>query len=193
MNVVVIYAHPNPMSFNAAIAAVVREELEKKGAEIKFKDLYAMNWNPVLSAGDFEGYYKGTIADDIKTEMTDISWADAVIMICPVWWYSVPAILKGYIDRVFSAGFAYEPSATGPRGMLSGKNALLITTSGADERAAQQNGMVDLITKSFVNAVFGFSGFAGYQHKNFFAVPTVSDNERKEMLTELRQLIQNYI
>ena len=108
MKVVVIYAHPNPMSFNAAIAAAVREELEKKGAKIKFKDLYAMNWNPVLSAAEFESHQKGTVTEDIKTEQTDISWADAVIMICPIWWTSVPAILKGYIDRVFSIGFAYE-------------------------------------------------------------------------------------
>ncbi|HWP96031.1 MAG TPA: hypothetical protein VN426_04205 [Syntrophomonadaceae bacterium] len=68
-----------------------------------------------------------------------------------------------------------------------------ITTSGTDERMAQQGGMVDLITKSVVYAVFGFSGFASYKHKNFFAVPTVSDNERKAMLTELRQLIHNFI
>ncbi|PKM78149.1 MAG: flavodoxin family protein [Firmicutes bacterium HGW-Firmicutes-15] len=193
MKAVVIYAHPNPMSFNAAITAVVKEELEKKGAEIIFKDLYAMNWNPVLSAGDFEGYHRGNVPEEIKTEQADISWADALIMVAPVWWTSVPAILKGYIDRVFSIGFAYEYSAAGPRGMLNGKKALLITTSGTDERAAQQNGMVDLITKSVVNAVFGFSGFAQYQHKNFFAVPTVADNVRKEMLTELRQLIQDNI
>lgn len=90
MKVVVIYAHPNPMSFNAAIAAVVREELEKKGAEVRFKDLYAMNWNPVLSARDFEGYHKGNITEDIRIEQTDISWADAVIMICPVWWTQYP-------------------------------------------------------------------------------------------------------
>ncbi|HWP96026.1 MAG TPA: NAD(P)H-dependent oxidoreductase [Syntrophomonadaceae bacterium] len=193
MKVVVIYAHPNPMSFNAAIAAVVKEELGKKGAEVRFKDLYAMNWNPVLCAGDFEAYHKGTIPEDIKKEQTDISWADAVIMICPVWWYSVPAMLKGYIDRVFSVGFAYEYTQTGPRGRLTGKSGLIITTSGADERAAQQTGMVNLIEKSFVNAVFSFSGFADYRYKNFFAVPTVSDEERKAMLTELRQLIQNYM
>jgi NAD(P)H dehydrogenase (quinone) len=192
MKAVVIYAHPNPMSFNAALAAVVREELKKKGAEVRFKDLYAMNWNPVLSARDFEGYHKGKVTEDIRKEQTDISWADAVILICPVWWTSVPAILKGYIDRVFSIGFAYAYTETGPRGLLKGKNALLITTSGTDEQTSQQNGMRDLITKSVANAVFGFSGFADYKHKNFFAVPTVSDHERKEMLTYLRQLIQNF-
>ncbi len=193
MKAVVIYAHPNPMSFNSAIAAVVREELEKKGAQVKFKDLYAMNWNPVLSAKDFEGYHKGNLSEDVKTEQADISGADVIIMVAPVWWYSIPAILKGYIDRVLSIGFAYEYTPTGPRGMLTGKNALLITTCGADESTAQKGGMVDGITKSVVNAVFGFSGFAQYKYKNFFAVPTVSEQERKEMLVELRQLIQNYI
>ena len=193
MKAVVIYAHPNPMSFNSAIAEVVREELEKNGAQVKFKDLYAMNWNPVLSAKDFEGYHKGNLSEDIKTEQADISGADVLIMVSPVWWYSIPAILKGYIDRVLSIGFAYEYTPTGPRGMLTGKKALLITTCGADERTAQQGGLVDEITKSVVNSVFGFSGFAEYKYKNFFAVPTVSDKERKEMLAELRQLIQNYV
>jgi NAD(P)H dehydrogenase (quinone) len=192
MKVAIIYAHPNPASFNAAIAAVVKEELGKKGAEVKCKDLYSMKWDPALSARDFEGYHKGNVPEDVKTEQADISWADAVIMIAPVWWCSVPAILKGYIDRVFSVGFAYEYTATGPRGKLTGKKALVITTSGADERTARQNGMVDLIKKSFVDSVFGFSGFAGYQYKNLFAVPTASDDQRKAMLAELRQLIQDF-
>jgi NAD(P)H dehydrogenase (quinone) len=192
MKVVVIYAHPNPVSFNAAIAAVVKEELEKKGAEVKFKDLYAMKWNPVLSAEDFKSFQKGTIPEDIKTEQADISWADAVIVICPVWWTSVPAILKGYIDRVFTYGFAYKYTANGPKGMLKGKNALLITTSGSDKPVDPQNGMVELITNTFVYGVFGFSGFAKCEHKNFFAVPTAADGERKDMLSEIRQLINKF-
>ncbi len=193
MKAVVLYAHPNPMSFNSAIAAVVKEELNKKGAQVTFKDLYTMNWNPVLSGKDFEGFHTNNVPADIKTEQADISGADLVVMVAPVWWYSVPAILKGYIDRVFSIGFAYEYTATGPRGLLTGKKALVITTSGADERAAKASGLVEGITNTVVNAVFGFSGFAEYKYKNFFAVPTVSDQERKAMLTELRQLIENYI
>lgn len=190
MKAVVVYAHPNPMSFNAAIAAVVREELEKKKVEVKFKDLYAMKWNPVLSGSDFEGYHRGGIAEDVKLEQADIDQAGLLVMIAPVWWYSVPAILKGYIDRVFSIGFAYEYTSSGPRGKLSGKQGLLITTSGADERQNQRTGMTDLIKKSVADSLFGFSGFAGYQYKNFFAVPTVSDEGRKAMLGELRQFVQ---
>lgn len=193
MKAVVLYAHPNPMSFNSAIAAVVREELEKKGVEVKFKDLYAMNWNPVLSGKDFEGFHRGSLPEDIKREQADIKGADLVVMIAPVWWYSIPAILKGYVDRVFSIGFAYEYTSTGPRGLLTGKKAMVITTSGADERTAKASGLVDIITNSVVKSIFGFSGFAEYNYKNFFAVPTVSDQERKDMLTELHQMIQNCV
>ncbi|MEQ8199923.1 MAG: NAD(P)H-dependent oxidoreductase [Syntrophomonadaceae bacterium] len=193
MQVMVIYAHPNPRSFNAAIAAVVREEAKKKGARVKFKDLYAMNWDPVLRGRDFEGYQSGNLPADIKTEQDDLLWADSVIMIAPVWWTGVPAILKGYIDRVFSNGFAFEYTKTGSKGLLTGKKGLLITTSGADEETALQGTMIDTIRRSAVNSVFGFCGFSVYKYKNFFAVPRSTDQQRTEMLADLRQYIQDFI
>ncbi len=193
MKALIIYAHPNPLSFNAALAKVVQEEVEEKGGQVKVKDLYAMNWNPVLSGADFEGFHTGKIPADIKAEQTDVAWSDLVILIAPVWWMSVPAILKGYADRVFSIGFAYEYTPTGPRGKLTGKKALVITTSGADEQTAQSSGMLDAITKSMVNGLFGFSGFDKYQYKNLFAVTVVPDEERKKMLTEVRELVKTYI
>lgn len=193
MNAVVVYAHPNPLSFNAALATVVEEELEKKGIEVKVKDLYGMDWNPVLSEDDFQGFHSGKIPEDIKLEQADVKSADLIVVIAPVWWYSVPAILKGYFDRVFSIGFAYEYTETGPRGLLTGKKALVITTSGADQNSAEASGMLETINKSLVKGIFGFSGFADYQYKNLFAVPTVSDQERKQMLTEVRELVQNYV
>ncbi len=193
MQVVVIYAHPNPRSFNAAIAAVVQEEAAKKNSLVKFKDLYAMDWDPVLRARDFEGYASGELPADIKTEQEDLRWADSVIMIAPVWWTAVPAILKGYIDRVFSTGFAYEYTKSGPRGLLTGKSGLLITTSGADEETARKGTMLDTIRRASVNSVFGFCGFAKYQHKNFFGVPRSTDQQRADMLAELRQYIQEFV
>ncbi|MGR6836904.1 NAD(P)H-dependent oxidoreductase [Syntrophomonas erecta] len=192
MKALVVYSHPNPMSFNAAVAKVVQEELEKKQFQVKVKDLYAMNWNPVLSAQDFEGFHTGNIAEDIKKEQADVASADLIVMIAPVWWYSVPALLKGYIDRVFSIGFAYKYTSTGPQGLLAGKKALVITTSGADEKAAKDTHMLDAVYTALVQGVFGFCGFDKYEYKNFFAVPTVSDAERKQMLTETRELISRF-
>lgn len=193
MNVMIVYAHPNPGSFNAAIAATVREEAEKKGAKVKFRDLYAMNWDPILKDSDFEAYQSGNLPADIKTEQEDLRLADAVIMVAPVWWTGVPAILKGYIDRVFSNGFAFEYTATGPRGLLTGKKGLLITTSGADERTARQGTMLETIRRAAVNSVFGFCGFDLYQYKNFFGVPRSTDQQRADMLGELRQYIRLFL
>lgn len=192
MNTLLIYAHPNPQSFNGTLAKVVQEEVEKKGWQVKVKDLYAMKWNPVLSQSDFEGFHNGKIPADIMAEQADVSWADLVIMVTPVWWLSVPAILKGYIDRVFSIGFAYEYTPTGPRGKLTGKKALVITTSGADEQASQSSGMLDCVKKSVVDGLFGFSGFAEFKHQNLFAVTVINDEERKQMLNEVRELIKSY-
>jgi NAD(P)H dehydrogenase (quinone) len=98
-------------------------------------------------------------------------------------------MLKGYIDRVFSIGFAYEYTQTGPHGLLGGKKGLVITTSGADEQAAHQTGMLRDLENGLVNAVFGFSGFSSFKLKNLYAVPTVSDDQRKQMLTDVRTTI----
>lgn len=191
MNAVLIYAHPNPASFNASLAQVVKEELEKKEIQVKLKDLYAMNWNPVLSAKEFQDMHNGTVSADIKQEQDDISAADIVVFIAPVWWFSVPAILKGYIDRVFSIGFAYAYENHQLKGLLKGKKALLIITAGADEGSANQTGMIDVIQKSLVNGFFAFSGFDEYKFKLLYAVPSVTNEERKQMLSEVRVLVNS--
>ncbi len=192
MNTLLVYAHPNPLSFNAALAKVVQEEISKLGGPIKVKDLYAMNFNPVLSEKDFQGYHTGQVGEDVKQEQSDVAWADLVILLGPVWWHSVPAIMKGYIDRVFSIGFAYKYTAQGPEGLLKGKKGLLITTSGSDQKAAERTGMLTTLQNSLAGATFGFTGFQEHKHHNFFAVPTVSDETRKQMLTEMRELIKNF-
>lgn len=125
MNVLVIYSHPNPASFNSAILGVVKDELARRDVSVKVKDLYAMNWNPVLSNFDLEQMAAGMVPDDIAREQEDVSWADLLIFISPVWWYSVTAIMKGYIERVMSLGFAYEETDQGARGLMQGKRALL--------------------------------------------------------------------
>jgi NAD(P)H dehydrogenase (quinone) len=190
MKVLLVYAHPNPQSFNAALAKAIEEEIIANGGQIKVKDLYAMHWDPVLNMEDLKGLYSGTIPPDVKQEQTDVAWADLVIMLAPVWWYSIPAILKGYIDRVFSFGFAYKYTATGPLGLLKGKKGLFVTTSGANRQDAEMGGMMTTLNKSLMG-VFSFSGFEEKKLFNFFAVTTVSDEERREMLLEVRRLVKS--
>jgi NAD(P)H dehydrogenase (quinone) len=192
MNTLLVYAHPNPQSFNAALAKAIAEEIVANGGKIKVKDLYTMHWNPVMGMEDFQGIYNGSIPADVKQEQADVAWADLVIMLAPVWWYSIPAILKGYIDRVFTFGFAYKYSASGPVGLLKGKKGLFITTSGANRQDAEMGGMIATLNKA-LTGVFGFSGFEEKKLFNFFAVTAISDEERREMLVEVKKLVKSMV
>ena len=108
MKHLVIYAHPNEQSLNGYLKQVVVEHLAKNGHEVKVRDLYQLNFNPVLSLEDMAGQRIGKVEEDVKKEQDYIVWADCITFIHPIWWTGLPAILKGYIDRVFSYGFAYR-------------------------------------------------------------------------------------
>lgn len=98
-----------------------KSELEGKGHEVRVRDTYELNFNPVLGASDFISFSQGNTPEDIKEEQEHISWADSITFIYPVWWAGLPAILKGYVDRVFSHGFAYAYGENGIEKLLSGK------------------------------------------------------------------------
>ncbi len=123
MNVLIVHAHPEPQSFTAALRDQARSTLEAQGHQVQVSDLYAMNWNPVASAADFAsrdnpdylvyaleqrlGVKNQSIAADIQAELDKLLWADLLILNFPVFWFSVPAMLKGWIDRVLVSGVCY--------------------------------------------------------------------------------------
>lgn len=193
MKALVLFGHPNPNSYNGAVRDAVTNELQNAGAEVKVKDLYQMNFNPLLTVNDFQQMHTGSPPEDIRNEQEAISWADMIIMISPVWWMSVTAMLRGYIDRVFSYGFAYQYTATGPQGLLTGKKGLLITTSGSNRQTDQHTKMTDTIRYIFAGGFFGFCGITDADYLNLFDVVNVSDEERKQMLEEVRSLLSSKV
>jgi len=80
------------------------DEFRKAGKELPLRDLYAMNFSPVLAAADFSAIQNGSVCDDVRAEQEQIRAADVLIVVYPLWWSGMPAMLKGYIDRVFSYG-----------------------------------------------------------------------------------------
>jgi len=112
MKVLIVYAHPNHQSFNHAIVESFIKGLSAAGHIYKLVDLYAINFNPCLSGDDFIKLMENKIPDDIRIQQEKVSWADGIVLIHPVWWTGPPAILKGWIDRVFSLGFAYKKMST---------------------------------------------------------------------------------
>jgi NAD(P)H dehydrogenase (quinone) len=143
MNVLIVYAHPNPRSFNAAMREAAVDTLTEAGHAVQVSDLYAMHFKATLDEHDFkerqnpnffdptnEQYHaamRGSFADDIAKEIEKVDWANLVIFQFPLWWQSFPAILKGWCDRVLANGIAVNFATYDP--LLSGKKALLAFTT----------------------------------------------------------------
>ena len=185
MNHLIIYSHPNPASFNHAIKEVVVKTLKDKGQNVRIRDLYAIHFDPVLKADDFETFEQKKTPRDIEIEQGHIRWADVLTFIYPIWWAAAPAITRGYIDRVFSNGFAYEFGAEGPKGLLGGKKVCLINTMGAPLSAYETKGIFKSMECVINQEIFEFCGFKVACQKYFGSVPLVSDDERKAMLAEV--------
>ena len=100
MNHLIIVAHPNNQSFNKAITDAVVESSREMGAETLLRDLYSLDFNPVLSWEELQAAARGIIPSEVRNEQLLISKADLITLIYPLWWMGFPAILKGYLDRV---------------------------------------------------------------------------------------------
>jgi len=146
-NVLIVYAHPEPLSFNGAMKDVAVEALRSCGHQVVVSDLYAQRFNAVLTEDDFTGerenttclrvpaeqtraYEAGTLAPDILCEQEKIRSADLLILQFPLWWFGMPGILKGWADRVFARGFAYMPGRKYDTGLFRGKLAMVAATTG---------------------------------------------------------------
>ncbi|OEH91362.1 NAD(P)H-dependent oxidoreductase [Bacillus solimangrovi] len=192
MKHLVLYAHPNPASFNHAILETTVKTLEGKGHEVVVRDLYDLNFAPVLNGSDFEAFQSGQIPADIKTEQDFVTDADVITMIYPVWWTGLPAILKGYIDRVFSYGFAYSYAEDGSiNQLLKGKKGVIINTHGTPKDIYDSMGMTDALQKTSATGIFGFVGMEPLEYMAFGAVPLVDDATRKTMLTQIEDKLNS--
>lgn len=154
MNVFLVYAHPEPTSLNGALKTLAVETLSGLGHTVRVSDLYAMRWKAVADGDDFpvrddpgrliyrteskRAFRDGTQAPDVAAEQEKLLWADAVILQFPLWWFSAPAILKGWFERVFASGFAYGVGEHGGErwgdrygeGNLLGRRTLVSVTIG---------------------------------------------------------------
>lgn len=147
MNILFVYAHNEPKSFCHAMLNHAVDLLNRSGHQVQVSDLYAMNFNPVASAGDFshrqnpdylvyalEQRHNDSnhgLAPDIVAEVEKMFWADLIIFHFPLYWFSVPAIMKGWFDRVLLSGRCYGGRYFYNHGKMAGKRATLTITAGS--------------------------------------------------------------
>jgi NAD(P)H dehydrogenase (quinone) len=105
----VLYCHPSPESFTAAVRDVVLAKLRAAGAEVRLRDLYTQGFQPVLSRTELQDYPdRQRNRAPVEAEVADLLWCDTLIFIYPTWWYGMPALLKGWLDRVLLPGVAFD-------------------------------------------------------------------------------------
>lgn len=108
MRALVVYCHPRDGSFTEAVRDLVVEKLEAKGAEVRVTDLYARGFDPILSADEHQGYEMcPENCVPVQQDVDDIRWCDTLIFVYPTWWYGLPAMLKGWLDRVLLPDVAF--------------------------------------------------------------------------------------
>lgn len=179
MNVLIVYAHPEPHSFNGALKEVAKRTLEAVGHDVVVSDLYALGFNPVAGLADNVGeradpaffslqkeqtkaIEAGTLAPEITIEMEKLARADLLILQFPVWWFGMPGIMKGWADRVFARGFAYLPGRKYDTGMFRGKMAMVVATTGTSADTYAPDGIDgDILTVLWPihNGLLRYSGF----------------------------------
>ncbi|WP_106914838.1 NAD(P)H-dependent oxidoreductase [Chryseobacterium aurantiacum] len=164
MRHLIIYAHPNENSLNHSLLDIVVENLKLQNHEIIIRDLYNIGFDPVLSLDDIKKQHMGKVNDDIQLEQEYISWAEQVTFIYPIWWTGLPAIMKGYIDRVFSYGFAYRYDLGIQKGLLKGKKTIIINTHGKSHEEYERTGMDKALTLTSDNGIFIYSGLEIIKH-----------------------------
>lgn len=178
MKILIVLAHPEPQSMNGAMFTTAIETLEAAGHEIKTSNLYAMRFNPVSDSSNFTrlqnaSFFKqqleelhatetGSFAYDIEMEQQKVEWCDLMIWQFPLWWFSVPGILKGWVDRVFAMGRFYGNNRFYDNGIFSSKMAMLSLTTGGEEAAYLKdgfNGDIHNVLKPIHRGILRFTGF----------------------------------
>jgi NAD(P)H dehydrogenase (quinone) len=166
----VILSHPNPASFNAAVAKTYVAALRGLGHEAELRDLYAMDFDPRLKAAEIPWDAGFAPAPDVVAERSVIAAVDSIAFIYPFWFNAPPAMLKGYVERVFGMGFGYAASEVGTHPLMTGKLLVSITTSGAPNAWVDQTGALQRLRAGFDDHLANVCGFSVLEHLHLGAI-----------------------
>jgi NAD(P)H dehydrogenase (quinone) len=205
MNVLIVHAHPEPKSFTSAMKEVAVDELRKRGHTVEVSDLYAMSFNPVAGGTDFEprhddkylvyaleqrnSYESGSLSPDIAFEVEKLKRAELIVLSFPLFWFSVPAILKGWIDRVLLSGLCYGGRRFYDRGGLRGKKMLAAITLGGRESMFGEDavhGEIDVMLRPLLRGTFYYVGCDVLPPFFAWHVPYITAEARQEYLEQYR-------
>ncbi len=210
MNILIVYAHHEPSSFTAAMKNLAIETLSAQGHSVVVSDLYGEGFNPVAQKWDFVttsgGHFNYMLeqkhaanldlafSPDIVGEIEKIAAADLIIFVAPIWWFGVPAILKGWFDRVLAMGVAWSGGNIYEKGLLHGKQAVMMVAAGGPAEYYQPKGKhkatIGQILHPINHGTLAFCGLNVHEPIVSLNVLGVGDEGRKQLLKDAEFRLQ---
>ena len=194
LKILVILAHPNKDSFNYAIAQAAIAQLLENGHDVILHDLYAEKFDPILDWREIPN--KAYLPEEIEIQCKELAAADGIVIVHPNWWGQPPAILKGWIDRLFRPGIAYkflegDKGEGVPVGLLKAKAAVVFNTANTPpEREREVFG--DPLQFIWKNCIFDLCGVRDFYREMFAVMITSTPEQREEWLEKVREVINRY-
>ncbi|MFD9789915.1 NAD(P)H-dependent oxidoreductase [Streptomyces sp. NPDC059070] len=203
----IVHAHPESRSFSTAQMATAAQALRDAGYAVDVLDLYAEGWAPVLGREDFAGteeYFKpqaeqrravqdGTLAPRIRHHLELLLAADLLVLSAPLWWFSLPAVLKGWVDRVFVMGGVFGGDhGVFDEGALVGKRAMLLLTTGGSRESFRPGGgfgALDDFLFHIHRGMFEFVGYEAVQPVVTYGPARLTAQERAAALDSVRESV----
>jgi NAD(P)H dehydrogenase (quinone) len=162
-----IVAHPNQHSFTMAMAHAYAEAAAARNDAVLLRDLYRMEFDPCLHADELPWAVNYKLRADVVTERGLLAAVDVFVFVYPFWFNAPPAILKGYVDRVFGMGFGYDATPPGAKPLLVGRRMISVTSSGAPKYWVDQSGALDAERKLFDEHIAAVCGMSVIDHLHF--------------------------
>lgn len=210
MNVFVVLAHPEPQSFNGAMFRQAVTTLRAAGHPVETSDLTAMGFDPVSGRSNFStvknaAYFDqqaeerhateaGGFAQDVEAEIRKIEGCDLMIWQFPLWWFGLPGVLKGWVDRVFAMGRTYGYRRIYERGVFRGKRAMLSLTTGGAAKSYVRGGYIgdmDAILRPIHRGILQFVGFDVLAPQIVYGPAKVEHRDREEALLAYADRLRN--
>ncbi|MBV7532198.1 NAD(P)H-dependent oxidoreductase [Chitinophaga sp. sic0106] len=206
MNILIVFAHPEPRSLNGTLKNAAVGFLEAAGHQVIVSDLYQQQWKSQADGGDFlqynnsqrlivaqaakEAYHQQQQSPDITAEQEKVLWADLVIYQFPLWWFSMPAILKGWFDRVYTNGFGYGTGQRYGGGKLAGKKGMLLITTGGDVNTFTNRGIhgnIHDLLFPIHHGIMWYTGMAALPPFLVHSANHISETDVNKSIEELKE------
>lgn len=181
MHILTVLDHPNPQSFSAAIAHAFMSGARAAGHTTELADLHAEGFSPLWSTADADPEAHPNSGHGIVAEQQRIERADAICLVFPLYWWGMPAMMKGWVDRVWSWGWAYDQLDDPNTSLQRPRSGLLLVPAGARSDEIEAKGYRAAMETAWIDGTFGYFGLSP-RRLDLLCGSTGSDARRAELL-----------